>query len=111
MYIAVLGELGVFGLAAFVVPLVAMFAVVPFRAAGAENSSRMPLACGLIAFNMAMGGIGETHEVFGIGLNMTLLTLAYTALLRERRQMSAVAKPGPAARPGAETSQGMPVLA
>jgi hypothetical protein len=64
-----------------------MFVVVPFRYRG-----QMALPCGLIAFNMAMGGLAETHEVFGTGLNMTLLTLAYTALLREQTATTAIAK-------------------
>ena len=81
MYIAVLGEVGVFGLVALIVPLTMMLVAVPFR-----HPDRAGLACGLVALTMAVGGIGETHEVFGAGLNMTLLVLCYAAAMVGTRQ-------------------------
>jgi hypothetical protein len=68
---------GVFGLVALIVPLTMMLVAVPFR-----HPDRAGLACGLVALTMAVGGIGETHEVFGTGLNMTLLVLCYAAASR-----------------------------
>jgi O-antigen ligase len=72
MYIGVFGEVGILGLITFTVPLIYMFAVLPFTREG-----RMPVICGLLAFTMALGGLSETQEVFGLGLNMFLLVLAY----------------------------------
>jgi hypothetical protein len=72
---------GVFGLVALIVPLTMMLVAVPFR-----HPDRAGLACGLVALTMAVGGIGETHEVFGAGLNMTLLVLCYAAAMVGTRQ-------------------------
>ena len=92
MYIAVLGEVGIFGLMALVMPLLFMTMVLPFIRTG-----RPALACCLIAFTMAFGGTVETHEVFGLGGNMCLLILMYAGTLRSTP---------PASRPRAFTAAG-----
>jgi len=83
MYIAVLGEVGIFGLVALVVLLIFMATILPFIRTG-----RPALACCLIAFTMALGGTVETHEVFGLGGNMCLLILMYAGTLRSAPQPS-----------------------
>lgn len=77
MYIAVLGEVGIFGLVSLVALLGFMAVVLPFIRTG-----RAALACSLLAFTMAIGGTVETHEVFGLGGNMCLLILMYASTLR-----------------------------
>ena len=78
MYIAIFGEVGLLGLVAFAVPLIYLMAYLPFRYAG-----RTPFACGMVAFTTAVSGMSETREVFGIGLNMSLLILLYASTIRQ----------------------------
>ena len=78
MLIAIFGEVGVIGLICFLVPMIWLMAYVPFRTKGQVSA-----LCSLIAFTTLLTGLTETREVFGIGLNMSMLMLAYGALLRE----------------------------
>ena len=78
MYIATLGEIGIFGLLAFVGPILYFAFVLPFR-----NASSCALAGATVAFTMLVSGIGETREVFGLGMNMFLLVLMIATMNRE----------------------------
>jgi len=70
MFIAVFGETGIFGLIAYVSVLFYVAFVLPFR-----NERPIALATSAIAFMTAIGGIGETREVFGSAFAMFLLIL------------------------------------
>jgi len=74
IYIATFGELGIVGLVALVVPLLATLLLAPFR-----TRNHCGLLSGAIALTMLFNGLSETLEVFGLGLNMTLLIMAATA--------------------------------
>lgn len=76
MYIAVFGEVGIIGLVMMVIPLAFMLVAVPFL-----HNNEAGLTCGAVAMTMALGGMGETHEVFGIGLNMALLVMIYASAI------------------------------
>jgi len=83
MYIAILGEVGIGGLMSMVLMLLYMTMVLPFIRTG-----RQTLICGMAAFTMAFGGMSDTHEVFGLGLNMCLVVLLYASTVGPSRDAS-----------------------
>ena len=81
MFIAAFGELGIFGLLAYALPLLYFAFVLP-----CINRSSSALPAATAAFTMVTGGITETREVFGLGLNMFLLVVMIAAMERDRRE-------------------------
>jgi O-antigen ligase len=82
MFIAVFGETGIFGLLAYVSVLFYAAFVLPFR-----NERPIALATSAVAFTTAIGGIGETREVFGPAFAMFLLILMLS-LSRKRPDLA-----------------------
>lgn len=101
MYIAAFGEVGIFGLLAFVLALASCAFVVPF-----VDQRHGSLATAAAACAMMFGGLIETHEVFGTGIGMTMLVLLRTTLRAE----DAPATPDRAPE-ASDNVQRLPVLA
>lgn len=89
MYIAVFGEVGLLGLIAFVPPLLWFLLAAPFLHANREGQ-----IVGAVALTMMLGGMGETREVFGVGLNMAILISAYAMAVSRKRAASAPVRSG-----------------
>lgn len=92
MFIAVFGETGIFGLIAYVSVLFYVAFVLPFR-----NERPIALATSSIAFMTAIGGIGETREVFGSAFAMFLLILMLSLTRKSTDQDVAAHIPPPQA--------------
>lgn len=78
IFIATLGETGVFGLLAMVLALSYVAFVLPFRS---PATSSLPTSA--VAFSMMLGGMIETREVFGPAIGMFLIVLMLTVTRKE----------------------------
>lgn len=75
LYIAVFGEVGIFGFCAFFGAMLYLVAVLPFRFAG-----RGPVVLSSFCFLVLVSGINETHQVFGLGIGVFVIILLKSAL-------------------------------
>lgn len=104
MFIAAFGEVGIFGLIAFVLPIGYAAFVLPFVS---RRTGALPAAA--VAFLMIVGGMVETHEVFGQAPGMFILILLIAALHREERDAGA-SDAGLASSQAVATDRGPAVL-
>ena len=83
MYIAIFGEVGIFGLIMFIVPMFYFTFIVPFVDDTVES-----LLVGAISFAMLAAGVVETHDIFGANVGVFFIVLAYSGFLKQRLALS-----------------------